>query len=125
MKKLLFTFVAAMFFVIGANAILVDRRGTGFVNVKEFDKIYVEANTRLRVIEADTFSIRIDCPNGYEKSRLTYEVSDNSLNIKSDYVNYDNMKSRMFITVTKPKDRNLNIMSGDGYYMRFNKDISK
>ena len=123
MKKFMLTFVAAMFFVIGATAYAIDRRTAGFVNLEGFDKIHIEANTRLKVFKADTFSIRVDCPNGYEKKCLRYDVSEGTLNIKSDYP-YDNEHTKMVITVTTPKP-NYAIEAGENYSMRFRKHFDK
>jgi hypothetical protein len=119
MKKFMLTFVAAMFFVIGATAYAIDRRTAGFVNLEGFDKIHIEANTRLKIITADTFAIRVDCPNAFEKRCLKYDVSDGTLNIKSDYP-YGDENSKMFVTVITPKT-NYKIEAGSNYSLMFRK----
>lgn len=119
MKKILLTFVTALMVVISSYATPIDRRD-GFVDVAEFDKIMVNASAKVRVLQADTFSINVICPDNLIRNGIKYEVKDGILNIRA-IEDIDLEQSRLRIYVTTPKNAP-EILTGNGFRIIKSKD---
>ena len=119
MKKILLTFVTALMVVISSYATPIDRR-VGFVDVAEFDKIMVNASAKVRVLQADTFSINVICPDNLIRNGIKYEVKDGILNIRA-IEDIDLEQSKLRIYVTTPKNAP-EILTGNGFRIIKSKD---
>lgn len=119
MKKILLTFVTALMVVISSYATPIDRRNR-FVDVAEFDKIMVNASAKVRVLQADTFSINVICPDNLIRNGIKYEVKDGILNIRA-IEDIDLEQSQLRIYVTTPKNAP-EILTGNGFRIIKSKD---
>ena len=119
MKKILLTFVTALMVVISSYATPIDRRNR-FVDVAEFDKIMVNASAKVRVLQADTLSINVICPDNLIRNGIKYEVKDGILNIRA-IEDIDLEQSQLRIYVTTPKNAP-EILTGNGFRIIKSKD---
>ena len=119
MKKILLTFVTALMVVISSYATPIDRRNR-FVDVAEFDKIMVNASAKVRVLQADTFSINVICPDNLIRNGIKYEVKDGILIIRA-IEDIDLEQSQLRIYVTTPKNAP-EILTGNGFRIIKSKD---
>lgn len=119
MKKILLTFVTALMVVISSYATPIDRRNR-FVDVAEFDKIMVNASAKVCVLQADTFSINVICPDNLIRNGIKYEVKDGILNIRA-IEDIDLEQSQLRIYVTTPKNAP-EILTGNGFRIIKSKD---
>ena len=114
MKKILLTFVTALIVVISSYATPIDRRN-GFVDVAEFDKIMVNASAKVHVLQADTFSINVICPDNLIRNGIKYEVKDGILNIRAtEDIDLEQSKLRIYITTPKNAPE---ILTGNGFHI--------
>ena len=113
MKKIFLTLIAAISVIIGVYAYPYDVRN-GYVDIAEFDNITVSAPAKVRVVNADTFSINIMSKDLDILNSIKYDVHDGILNINADdNIEKTSVKTRIIITTQK---KNLpEVLPGEGY----------
>lgn len=113
MKKIFLTLIAAISVIIGVYAYPYDVRN-GYVDIAEFDNITVSAPAKVRVVNADTFSINIMSKDLDILNSIKYDVHDGILNINADD-NIEKTSVKTRIIITTPKKNLPEVLPGEGY----------
>ncbi len=113
MKKIFLTLIAAISVIIGVYAYPYDVRN-GYVDIAEFDNITVSAPAKVRVVNADTFSINITSKDLDILNSIKYDVHDGILNINADD-NIEKTSVKTRIIITTPKKNLPEVLPGEGY----------
>lgn len=113
MKKFFLTLIAAISVIIGVYAYPYDVRN-GYVDIAEFDNITVSAPAKVRVVNADTFSINIMSKDLDILNSIKYDVHDGILNINADD-NIEKTSVKTRIIITTPKKNLPEVLPGEGY----------
>jgi hypothetical protein len=123
MKKFFIAFIGAVMFSLGISA--NDVKASDAKYLKNFDNVRVGVPSKIKVIEADTFSIQVIAPTKEEIDNVYYFLDGETLKIDAKYVDDYTNSNKVYIVLTTPSNKSANIVAGKGLYIADNKKGKK